>query len=50
MKQIEKPINNEFQELQYRKLVASARGLKPISQIFTAGICLGLVVLLISML
>jgi len=50
MKQIEKPINNDFHELQYRKLVTSARSLKTLSQILTAGFCLGLVVLLITML
>jgi hypothetical protein len=47
MKQTEKLA---IKEVQYRELVTSARNLKSLSQILTAGFCLGLVVLLITML
>ena len=50
MKHTEKSFNQEFQELQYRELITSARSLKTLSQIMAAGFCLGLVVLLITML
>lgn len=49
MNQIERTANNDLQELQYRELVSSARNLKTLSQIFAAGFCLGLVVLLITL-
>lgn len=50
MDQNQKAANRELHELQYRKLVTDARSLKTLSQILTAGFCLGLVVLLITML